>query len=135
MRTILLIEDERDIALLVRFTLENAGYRVLQAVTGSEGLQIAERESDIGLIILDIMMPGMDGYEVLRRFKSDPVRREIPVLIFSAMVQDRERDQAFRLGAAGFIRKPFDAAQMVREVERLLPNGRTPEKDPEASHG
>lgn len=123
MKTILLIEDERDIALLVRFTLENAGYRVLQADSGALGLEMADREAEITLIILDIMMPGMDGYEVLARLKSDPAHREIPVAIFSAMVQDREQERAFRLGAAGFIRKPFDGEEMIREVARLLPNG------------
>jgi CheY-like chemotaxis protein len=119
-RTILLMEDEADISLLAQFTLESAGFKVLVANNGNEGLGLLESEGAINLIILDIMMPGMDGYEVLKRLKSDPVKKDIPVLIFSAMVQEKEVEKGYQLGAEGYIKKPFDAKLMISEVERFL---------------
>ncbi len=114
------MEDEIDISLLAQFTLESAGFKVLVAYNGKDGLELLEGESAIDLIILDIMMPGMDGYEVLKRLKSDPEKKGIPVLIFSAMVQEREVEKGYQLGADGYIKKPFDAKLMITEVERFL---------------
>lgn len=114
------MEDEADISLLAQFTLESADFKVLVANNGKEGLELLESESAINLIILDIMMPGMDGYEVLKRLKSDPEKKGIPVLIFSAMVQEKEVEKGYKLGADGYIKKPFDAKLMISEVERFL---------------
>jgi len=127
-KTILLIEDERDISLLAQYTLESAGYRVLAASNGREGLELVKNNGVIRLIILDIMMPVMDGYQVLDRLKSDPAVKEIPVLVFSAMAQGKDVEKGFEHGAAGYITKPFEADRMLREVSRFLsPNGE-PEK-------
>lgn len=117
------MEDETDIALLAQFTLESAGFKVFTANNGKDGLDLLEENASIHLIILDIMMPGMDGYEVLKRLKSDPEKKEIPVLIFSAMVQEKEVEKGYKLGADGYIKKPFEAGLMIDEVERFLSSG------------
>jgi len=119
-KSILLMEDESDISLLARFTLESAGYEVLTAGSGIEGFEILKRKGITDLIILDVMMPGMDGYRVLERLKADEELRQIPVLIFSALVQKKEVEKGYNLGAVGYIKKPFDAEIMVEEVNRAL---------------
>ena len=68
-------------------------------------------------------MPGMDGYRVLERLKAEPHLKDIPVLIFSALVQKKEIEKGYRLGAVGYIKKPFDAERMITEVKRVLSNG------------
>lgn len=123
-KTILLMEDEIDICLLAQFTLESAGYKVISANNGEEGLELLEKNNPIDLIILDIMMPGMDGYQVLKLLKSDPRKKDIPVLIFSAMVQEKEVEKGYRLGAEGYIKKPFDAERMISEIDRFLSDGK-----------
>jgi len=122
-RRILLIEDEADIAVLARFALEDAGYDVQATDNGTSGLEILRGDPSIGLVILDLMLPGMNGYEVLETIKSDPVLSKVPVLIFSALVQEREVDMGYRLGAVGYIRKPFDADNMLATIGRFFPNG------------
>jgi len=118
------MEDEIDICLLAQFTLESAGYKVISANNGEEGLELLEKNNPIDLIILDIMMPGMDGYQVLKLLKSDPRKKDIPVLIFSAMVQEKEVEKGYRLGAEGYIKKPFDAERMISEIDRFLSDGK-----------
>jgi len=118
--TILLMEDETDIAFLAKFTLESNGYEVFTANDGQSGLELVEKNPSIDLIILDIMMPGMDGYQVLEKLKTDPGKKDIPVLIFSAMVQEKEIEKGYRLGASGYIKKPFDAEYLVGEVDRFF---------------
>ncbi len=120
---IILIEDEPDISLLASFTLDTLGYEVLSADNGENGLELVEKSLPVSLIILDIMMPGIDGYQVLERLKADPDYKDIPVLIFSAMAQESEVRRGYSLGAAGYVKKPFDAEQMITEVERFFSNG------------
>ncbi len=114
------MEDETDISFLAKFTLESNGYEVLTAGNGQMGLDLLEQSRSIDLIILDIMMPGMDGYQILEKLKTDPDKKDIPVLIFSAMVQEKEIEKGYRLGAIGYIKKPFDAENLVEEVERFF---------------
>ncbi len=121
---IILIEDEPDISLLASFTLDTLGYEVLTAENGENGLELVKNSLPVSLIILDIMMPGIDGYQVLERLKADPDYRDIPVLIFSAMAQENEVRRGYSLGAAGYVKKPFDADQMIAEVERFFSNGK-----------
>jgi two-component system alkaline phosphatase synthesis response regulator PhoP len=123
------MEDEIDISFLAKFTLESNGYEVLTASNGQIGLDLVEKNQSINLIILDIMMPGMDGYQVLEKLKNDFGKKDIPVLIFSAMVQEKEIEKGYRLGASGYIKKPFDAENLLVEVERFLKENNSEKTD------
>jgi DNA-binding response OmpR family regulator len=113
--TILVVDDEADARDLLRRTLEADGYRVVVARSGAEALQHAERERP-ALITLDVMMPAMDGWAVLRKLKSDSELASIPVVMLSIVAN---RELSLSLGAVESIAKPFDRAQL-RELARRL---------------
>ena len=117
---ILIIEDNPQNRYLATFLLERRGHTVVQAETGPEGLQLAA--SDVpDLILLDIQLPGMDGYDVARQLKGDLRLSRIPIVAVTsyAMVGDRER--CLEAGASGYIEKPINPESFVDEVERFLP--------------
>jgi two-component system, OmpR family, alkaline phosphatase synthesis response regulator PhoP len=114
-RRVLVADDEVAITDLVAFTLEDAGYEVLTAYDGPQALELARREHP-DLVMLDIMMPGIDGREVSRRLKSDPITASTPILLFSAAANlDLREARADR-----FLGKPFDLDNLVRLVEDLI---------------
>ncbi len=114
--SVLVVEDEPDIANLIRLQLEYEGYTVRIAGRGEEALRIA-RETHPGLITLDIRLPDMDGFAVLERLKKDHRTADIPVVIIS-IVPDRER--GFQLGAIDYLSKPIDEAHLLEVVRRVL---------------
>jgi PAS domain S-box-containing protein len=116
-KRILVVEDEPDIAELIRYHLEGDGYNVTIADRGEEALAKAHQEKP-GLITLDIRLPDIDGFEVLQRLKSDEKTADIPVVILS-IVPDRE--DGFRLGAVDYVTKPIDAGRLLSAVGALLP--------------
>lgn len=116
---ILLIDDEPDIREVTQIVLESVGgLRVTCASRGQEGLELAWR-SQPDLILLDVMMPGMSGLEVIEQLRQDPRSAETPVVFMTAKVQQREIDSYLAAGAKGVIVKPFDPLQLVDEVRRL----------------
>ncbi len=127
---ILIIEDNEQNLYLTTFILERHGYRVIQARTGSEGIQLA---GQIGpdLILLDIQLPEMDGYQVARALQSDPALVDVPIVAVTsyAMVGDRER--ILDAGCTGYIEKPINPDTFVAQVEAYLPGG-TPGRGDEA---
>lgn len=116
---ILLIEDNEQNRYMLTFLLEQHGHEVVCAVSGSLGLELAARVRP-DLILLDIQLPGMDGYAVARALKGDPALKSIPVVAVTsyAMVGDREKVMA--AGAEGYIEKPINPDTFVGEVERFL---------------
>jgi len=118
-RKILLIEDNAQNRYLATFLLEKHGYEVVAAESGPHGIELAERVAP-DLILLDIQLPGMDGYAVARALKSDPERRSIPIVAVTsyAMVGDRER--ALAAGCDGYLEKPIDPVTFVSHVESFL---------------
>ena len=118
-RRILVVEDNDDIALVVKTTLTMRQYEVDTASDGVEGLTKA-RAGDYDLIILDILLPELDGYEVLRRLKTDPATANVKVALFSAHMSEQERASAVDLGAAAVLIKPFEPRQFVHDVGALL---------------
>lgn len=118
-KRILVIEDNEDIALVVRTTLELRDYEVLTAGDGLQGLAVAA-SMPFDLIILDLVLPEIDGHEVLRRLKSDPRTAAVPVALFSAHVSEPERQDAIRAGAAAVLVKPFEPREFISEVGALL---------------
>ena len=115
-KTILLVDDNRNMRRLLRYQLRKQGYRVLEAESGLKALEMVERES-VDLICLDLMMPSMSGYELLGMLREDASTRDIPVLIIS-VVEDREK--GLLMGASDFLTKPFREGDLGQRVRSLL---------------
>jgi CheY-like chemotaxis protein len=116
---VLLAEDEPDVRLIARLSLKKAGFTVVTVGNGLEVLQrVAEERPDV--VLLDWMMPDMDGYETCRRLKADPATAAVPVVFLTARVQEAEVARAMALGAVGCIGKPFDALTLGKQVLELL---------------
>ena len=116
-RTILIIEDEKLIIVSTQMVLEAAGFHVESATSGEEGIQKA-RSSAPDLILLDIMMPGIDGWETLNRLKRDNSTADIPVIIFTAREHSRGHQKSSEMGAAEYFRKPFEPDELIELVEK-----------------
>jgi len=119
---ILIIEDEKLIIVSTQMVLEAVGYRVESAMNGEEGIRRA-REAKPDLILLDIMMPGIDGWETLTRLKRDPETSSIPVIIFTAREHARGHQKSNEMGAAGYFRKPFEPDELIELVEKHAGQG------------
>lgn len=117
---ILLIEDDPDIQKMVRLSLKfQGGHEVSVASGGLEGLEKAAAENP-DLILLDVMMPEMDGYETCKRLKSQPGTRHIPVVFLSARAQHAEIQKGRDLGAVGYLVKPFDPMTLSSQLDAIL---------------
>jgi CheY-like chemotaxis protein len=114
-RLVLAIDDDPDVILLLKENLADAGYRVVGAGSGAEGLRLA-RELKPSAITLDIIMPDADGWQVLHGLKADPATRDIPVLLLSVVDQ---KDLGFRLGAADYLLKPFERDELIAALQRV----------------
>lgn len=118
-RTVLIIEDEKLIIVSTQMVLEAAGFRVESAMNGEDGIAKAG-ETGPDLILLDIMMPGIDGWETLSRLKRDPATAGIPVVIFTAREHTRGHQKSSDLGAADYFRKPFEPDELIDLVEKHI---------------
>jgi DNA-binding response OmpR family regulator len=118
--SILIVDDEPFIVETVRFALEQAGYACLAAFDGEEALRIARAENP-GLILLDIMLPKLNGFQVCRLLKFDERYRHIPIVMLTARTQERDRLLGREIGADGYVTKPFDLPELLRVIARHLP--------------
>ncbi|MDX1396399.1 MAG: response regulator transcription factor [Gemmatimonadota bacterium] len=116
---ILVVDDEPDILSVLVYHLSREGYRVTTAVNGQGALATAETDRP-DLIILDLMLPGMDGYEVLQRLRRDERTQAIPIILLTARREEEERVKGFEVGADDYITKPFSARELALRVEALL---------------
>lgn len=119
MDRILVVDDDRDIVRLVRSYLEKAGYEILTAYDGETALQIIRGEKP-QLLILDLMLPDRDGWEVARLVRSDPRVAAIPIIMLTARVEDNEKILGLEIGADDYITKPFNPREVVARVRALL---------------
>ncbi|MDW8067554.1 MAG: response regulator [Anaerolineae bacterium] len=119
MPRILIAEDEKDIRELIAFTLRFAGFDVLLATNGVEAVEVAEAEKP-DLVILDVRMPKMSGYEACRRLKENPQTASLPVVFLSAKGQDCEIQQGLESGAEEYILKPFAPDELIQQVRNIL---------------
>jgi len=117
---VLLIEDNETNRHLATFLLEQIGCEVHHAGDGARGLAMAESSLPV-LIVLDIQMPEMDGYEVATRLRASPATRAIPVLVVTSYAQSGDRQRAMALGVADYLEKPFEPDDFIARVTRLLP--------------
>ena len=116
-RTVLIIEDEKLIIVSTQMVLEAAGFRVESATNGEDGIGKAKSQSP-DLILLDIMMPGIDGWETLTRLKRDAATANIPVVIFTAREHSRGHQKSAEMGAVDYFRKPFEPDELIELVEK-----------------
>ncbi|HPH95079.1 MAG TPA: response regulator [Anaerolineaceae bacterium] len=119
MAKILIAEDERDIRDLVKFTLQFAGHEVFAAEDGQQAVEMAE-EVRPDLILSDIRMPRMTGYEACQKIKSNPAMANIPVVFLSAKGQEAEIQYGLEMGADAYLLKPFEITDLVLQVATLL---------------
>jgi DNA-binding response OmpR family regulator len=122
---ILVVEDEQPIRKLIDLNLRLENHEVITAADGLEALQQASGGQP-DLVILDIMLPGLDGWEVLKRLRQDPTFQNIPVVVLTALVQDADIIRGWQLGADEYITKPFSPVALVKTVQMVL--DRTPEE-------
>ena len=116
---VLVVDDEADIVALVAYHLARAGYRVSTASSGSDALEDARREQP-ALIVLDLMLPGLSGYEVLERLRADASTRDIAVLMLTARREEQDRIRGLSLGADDYLTKPFSPQELVLRVGAIL---------------
>jgi DNA-binding response OmpR family regulator len=116
---VLIVDDDRVIQQLLEVNLELEGYDVQKASNGEEALEKV-RSFDPDLVLLDVMMPKLDGREVCRRIKADPDTAGIPVIFLSARAQDMDVNSGLELGASAYITKPFDPVDLIDTVEKVL---------------
>lgn len=124
--TIAIVEDEVDILNLLRFNFESAGYTVLTALEGTEAVSMIRRELP-DLVLLDIMLPGKDGFDVCKAVKSDERTKGIPVIMLTARGEEVDRIVGLELGADDYVVKPFSPRELVLRVKAVLRRTESPE--------
>jgi len=119
MTRILAVDDEPHILKLVSFALSSRGFEVLEATDGLSAIEIAQAEQP-DLILLDVMMPALDGFEACRRLKANPATSHIPIVMLSAKSQAAEQSNGIDCGATDYICKPFTPKDLVTQVRQVL---------------
>jgi DNA-binding response OmpR family regulator len=123
MTRVLVVDDEPNILLSLEFLMQQAGFEVVTATDGETALQrVAERPPD--LILLDISLPGLSGFEVLEQLRAQPEHARLPIIMLTAHGREVEREKGLALGADDYITKPFSTRQLVEKVQALLAQGR-----------
>lgn len=116
---ILIIDDEQELVEMVKIRLEANNYEVITAPDGQKGLAKAKKENP-DLILLDIMLPVMDGYKVCSLLKTDRWHKEIPILMFTVRAQESDKKMGEELGADAYITKPFESQILLEKIRKLL---------------
>ena len=119
---ILVVDDEIYIVHILDFSLGMEGYEVLTALDGEQALEKARAEKP-DLIVLDIMMPKLDGYETCKRLKADPDTKDVPVILLSAKGRNVDQKVGFEVGADDYITKPFSPRKLVERINAILGHG------------
>ncbi len=118
-KKVLVIDDERALAELLQVNLELEGFVVSKAYSGIEGLNKLPTEKP-DIIMLDVRMPGLDGFEICRRLKADPATKDIPVIMLSAFAQQTDIQKGMDAGATDYVKKPFDVVKVVDLIKKIL---------------
>lgn len=128
-KRILLIEDEEDIAALIKLQAELSGYKLHVEVDGLNGLRAVEREKP-DLVLLDIMLPGQNGFDVCRKIKSNPELKNIPIIILTAKGEEIDVMLGLELGADDYVAKPFSPKVLMSRIKAVLRRGKETDKTP-----
>jgi two-component system, cell cycle response regulator DivK len=119
MTKVLVIEDNEKNRYLISFILKGAGYTVIEAVTGEEGVETALRERP-DLILMDIQLPGIDGYETTRRIRASPEGTKVPVIALTSYAMTGDRERALAAGCTGYVEKPINPDTILDEIGKFL---------------
>jgi two-component system alkaline phosphatase synthesis response regulator PhoP len=125
---VLVAEDERDVAELLRYTLAREGFEVILAANGADALREA-RDSRPDLVLLDLMLPQVNGWELCRRLKQDPATRALPVIMLTARAEEGDKVLGFELGADDYVTKPFSTRELVARVRAVVRRSRPAETE------
>ena len=125
---ILVCDDERHIVRLIQVNLERQGWDVVTAYDGKEGLEKVKAEKP-DLLVLDVMMPYMDGFEVLKAIRKEPETEKLPVIMLTAKAQDKDVFEGYHYGADMYLTKPFNPRELVTFVKRIAQGGSGDDKD------
>ena len=118
-KKILIADDEESILRIVSFRLEKKGYEIIKATNGKEALDLM-RENKPDLVLLDLAMPVMDGYEVCKAIKTDEALKNIPVIFLTVSREEKVKERADRYCADGYIMKPFDSEDLEKKVKKFI---------------
>jgi two-component system chemotaxis response regulator CheY len=121
-KRILTIDDSKTIRDMLRMTLVSAGFEVIQAVDGQDGVEVMDREK-VDLVITDINMPRMNGYEVVRHLRGNPSHKSLPILVLTTESDSDKKNLAREAGATGWMVKPFDPDRLLETVRKVIPQG------------
>ena len=116
---ILVVEDQEDNRRILRDLLTSVGYELIEALTGPEGVAMAETHRP-DLILMDIQLPGLDGYEATRRIKANPALRAIPIIAVTSFALSGDDVKAFEAGCDGYVTKPYSPRQLLAKVREYL---------------
>jgi len=133
-RRVLIIEDDRDIVEMLEYNLQEAGYETISALNGESGIAAAKKERP-DLIVLDIMLPIIDGFEVCRTLKKDDTVANIPIIILSAKSQETDKIIGLELGADDYVTKPFSPRELIARTKAILRRGRVQRTDSRIERG
>ena len=120
-KRILVVEDQEDNRRIVHDLLSARGYELIEAITGEDGLNLAAAEKP-DLILMDIQLPGMDGYEVTRRIKANPRLAHIPIIVVTSYALSGDDKKAFEAGCDGYVTKPFSPRVLLAKIREFLPD-------------
>ncbi|MCM8818370.1 MAG: response regulator [Candidatus Omnitrophica bacterium] len=118
-KKILIIEDDAEERLILSRELKKLGYFVYEAPTGEEGLKIF-KEDRPDLVILDVMLPGIDGWEVLRRIKKGPLSKKVPVMMLTGKSEDKDKIKGYDFGADYYVTKPYNISKLLPVISSLI---------------
>jgi DNA-binding response OmpR family regulator len=116
---VLVADDEDDVRELVVYRLSRSGYDVVEARDGEEALRLAGEQTP-DLLVLDVMMPRIDGYELTRRLRAEPATSRVPVILLTARTQENDVSQGFEAGADDYLKKPFNPDELLARVRAVL---------------
>lgn len=119
MTRVLVIEDNERNRYLISFILNGEGYSVIEAITGEEGVEMAEREHP-DLVLMDIQLPGIDGYEAIRRIRASPACGKVPIIALTSYAMTGDRERCLTAGCTGYVEKPINPDTVIDEIKKYI---------------